>query len=924
RKLFQPQQICAVTFTNRAAEEITTRLRSAVGLAAEEITRGTLHALCLGILREQGESVGLPRGFGVADDAYQHVVLARFRLPPKWRGSVLTRFSSYRFGNRPLQPDDERLFQRYSAYLRSQGLIDFDEIILYTAQLFERAPAVADAVASRWAYLLVDEFQDLNPAQYGILQRLAARHQNFFAVGDDEQSIFSWTGADPAILFRFQQDYGVVPIILDQNRRSSRQIFETARRILGGNTSLFEKRLRAERTSEHEVRACAFGDEDQEAEWLVADLTGDRARSGLEWGDYGILYRRHEVGRHLETALVRAGVPCRLARGRALTDDDVIGYIVASLRVIASPGDSAALEVAARPLPEDLREEVRAIGEEAGLDFLGAMREFARRRGWGSPEAKKAWRFIRYVENLTALARTQTTLRGLVEELLSQRVSRFGNRLEERADELSDPADLPDVRALADRLDATQGRGIWFAPAGGVDIALRRMLLAARLVPAERAEGARLCLGPTDGGSLGLPLALFKALQLRHSRDFRDGFRQYVAFDLETTDRDVAACEIVEIGAVRVKNGVVTDRFRSLVRPVRPVSTGATQVHGYQASDLDSAPAFKDVWPDFRAFVGQDVLMAHNGQKFDVPVLQRMAGGMSGLQSLVFFDTLPLARSLYRASRRLSDLAQRFGLDVKRSHHALDDAETLALVFGELSRRRLIRARKASLANLLDWLGVALALDQPLRTGEHEVVLDIARVYALGRYSDCLEVYAADRESGERDDAPSVEELIERLGGEKRRKQIRAEKSVAERYAEALARLDRLLAASEGPSLDDSIRRFLEQVALSKSAGEEADRHRVNLLTLHATKGLEFSRVYVVGVEDASLPGLRELEGNRVHDIQEARRLLYVGMTRAEDRLVLTRAERRGGWPTGGAAFLEEMGLAAIRAVPPTPPPPRR
>jgi superfamily I DNA/RNA helicase len=127
-----------------------------------------------------------------------------------------------------------------------------------------------------------------------------------------------------------------------------------------------------------------------------------------------------------------------------------------------------------------------------------------------------------------------------------------------------------------------------------------------------------------------------------------------------------------------------------------------------------------------------------------------------------------------------------------------------------------------------------------------------------------------------------------------------------------VARLGALVAGSPGATLDERIDRVLERVALSSSEGVEADPARVSLLTLHSTKGLEFSRVYVVGVEDSQLPGWRELQEQQEKEIQEARRLLYVGMTRAKDRLVLTRAERREGRSTGGDLFLRDAGLAAL------------
>src|SRR5262249_13832165 len=153
-------------------------------------------------------------------------------------------------------------------------------------------------------------------------------------------------------------------------------------------------------------------------------------------------------------------------------------YIMASLRLITRPGDSVAVEAAARPLPEDIRQHVRTLARSRKMDFLDAMRELAFSQGETSRESKIAWRFVRYVENLTALGRTATSLRGLIHELLSQRVTRFENRLEERHAELSDPATHPGAVALAARIAEARGQQIWIPPSGGLDLALRRMVSA--------------------------------------------------------------------------------------------------------------------------------------------------------------------------------------------------------------------------------------------------------------------------------------------------------------------------------------------------------------------------------------------------------------------------------------------------------------
>src|SRR5213080_3956330 len=408
-------------------------------------------------------------------------------------------------------------------------MLDFDDLVAKAEQLLRTRSDIADTIAARWDHLLVDEFQDVNAVQYDLLRRLAAPHDNLFAVGDDEQSIFAWAGADPYVLVRFGRDYGIErPIILDKNRRCSRQIFETARRVLAQNPQLFEKQLSAEQESPYEVGAFAFRDEAEEAAWLLDDMLADRAASGLGWGAYAVLYRRHKLGEYLEGRLLRAGIPCRLARGRSLVEDDVIKYVIAALRIVRDPADPVALEAFARCVlsPHFLQEVEAAIGVSSG-DFLASIRTLARRRPAHDPDTKKLWRLVYQVENLRALSRSHATLPPLVDEILSQSVGPYRNALEERNDELSDPAAIPEAVRLAERLEQAIAaeRRIVIEPRRGLEIALRGMLAAAgmRYLPSQvigrQAGEGDLVLTPADGGDVGRALALFKALQLLHARE---------------------------------------------------------------------------------------------------------------------------------------------------------------------------------------------------------------------------------------------------------------------------------------------------------------------------------------------------------------------------------------------------------------------
>lgn len=929
----EPSRVLAITFTNRAAEEIASRLEAELGAGAAHITGGTLHALCVQILREHGAEIGIEPGFGIADETYQDLVLQRLGVWRTRRNQLLTHFGQRRLKGRDLTAGEERLLVRYTEFLKRRNLLDFDQLTLETARLFHDHPEIADAVAARWEHVLVDEFQDIDPTQYAIIRALGERHGNVFAVGDDEQSIYAFRGADPSVLRRFAEDFGVSsPIVLDRNRRCSVQIFQAARRLLTANTPLFvDKNIVAERRSEHDVAVRAFPDDAAEAQWIVEDIAADRATSGRGWGSYALLYRRHTTGNLLEGKLLEAGIPCRLAQGRALRDDPAVQFVQAALRVVQQPHDEFLIEALARQvLPDGLLSDVRRRARESDEDFLSAVASLARAKQPRDPDRAHLWRFFYEVENLGSLARRHHDLLPLLEELLSRRVGPYANPLEDNHDELADPAARPDAVALAETLrNVVQGRGRVAVPVhGGVGIAVKGMLLAGGVT-----EVAYAALEPRTSESSGVahgpwyevppdPLLVFKALQCLHASQLAERLEAFTTFDLETTDVDVTQCEVVEIAAVRVRGGKPVERFHRLVRPSRPISPVASaKSHGYTDADVAAAPPFATVWQEFREFVGGDLLVAHNALEFDVPVLERMVHGLGDLEevarfnSLDFFDTLPLARDLVSGSAKLGDLARRFGIDPGREHRALHDCESLARVFIELEELKAARTRKIALVNLVDWVAAGLALGGTRPANENEearILYRVGRVRALGSWSSVLDVYEAEQQALGDPSVPSVEELIRKLGGQRLMARLRRERTAEQRYPETLPRLRAIVAAVRGDTLEQRIQQFLDALALTTSReGAGVQRHRVNLLTLHATKGLEFPCVYVVGVEDEEF--LRRTDDGRdppQSELEEARRLLYVGMTRAEDRLVLTWCGRRNGWSRSGRRFLDEMGLA--------------
>jgi len=904
-----PTRLCAFTFTNKAAGEIADRLVRTFGSRASGVKTGTIHAFCAELLREFGARVGLERGFGILDDKAQWAVLRRIGVF-NYQSTILRRFSAHRLGNEPFAHHNDRAnFEKYERFLRDRNFADFDTLILKTAELLTHRDVV-QRVRARWDCVLVDEFQDLNPLQYQVIAELGREHRHIFAVGDDEQSIYSWAGADRRVFLTYSNDFEVRRrITLRENRRCSREILALARRLIEHNPTLFDepKQLEAERESEHCVVAHAFPEDAAEREWLVADVRREHDVNGIGWGDVAVLYRTHAIGDEIEAAFLGNGIPCRLASGRAIVEDPIIAYVFAALQVVARPKDvhdDAFLEVA---LPKQLVADARARCPRTSRTLREELEATARELGRENADARRIRRACYSLDNLPALARQCTTVMGLIEELLSHRVGEHKTVLEENHDELSDPNDHPEVVSLARRLaDARRtGRTVWIESRRGVEIPLAGLLSRAGFhslsldpVPPSDAEP----ILADDAPVLGLPLALFKALQSLVSDGPSSAFSNFTVIDIETTTNAVERADVIEIAAVRVRDRLIVDEFTSLVRPDSPIDPDAQKVHGISEADVANEPSFAEVWPRVKAFCGDDVLVAHNGHHFDFPVIERLTGEKLACT----YDTLPLARKLFTSSAGLVHLAERLGVDRGRSHRALDDVRTLAKVFVAMRTLNDAYARKTALAHLLDYVAVALVLWPDELDTEAAMLRDRCSHFAFGRFSSALDDYEIARSAMGDDTLPTVHDLIEWLGGAKRMERVRTEKSPMERYPAAMARLRSLLDQLPDGTMEQQLERLLELATLSRREDDPVDASRVNLLTLHSTKGLEFSRVYVVGVEDRSLIGGKNTTDE---DIEEARRLLYVGMTRAKDRLVLTHSELRKGEAMGGHRFLDEMGL---------------
>ena len=361
RNRIKPGRILAVTFTNKAAGEMQDR--SAALLGRRMKTRpeiSTFHSLCVRILRRNIRRLGYPASFAIYDRgdqesvaraALREIKVADGLLRPGELIYFIGRWKSASVGPSQAaataQTDKEHLaaaaYRRYQNALKAAGAVDFDDLLLCTEELFRRFPKVRKAEADRFDHLLVDEYQDTNGSQYRIVKALAAGHRNLCVVGDDDQSIYGWRGAEVTHILRFKRDWPDAKVVrLEINYRSTREILHWANRLIAFNKLRHDKTLRAT-CSGQKPRILQLKDEMTESKTVVDEIALHIKQKKRQPRDFAILCRTNEQPRAFETELRRAKVPYVLLGGMSFYDRKEVRDVTAYLKLIARPHDDAAL-----------------------------------------------------------------------------------------------------------------------------------------------------------------------------------------------------------------------------------------------------------------------------------------------------------------------------------------------------------------------------------------------------------------------------------------------------------------------------------------------------------------------------------------------------------------------------------------------------
>ncbi|HEX2685936.1 MAG TPA: UvrD-helicase domain-containing protein [Kofleriaceae bacterium] len=357
-----PASICAVTFTNKAASEMRERVAALLNdrATAHKLTMGTFHALGLQILRSERKALGLPRGFVIYDQSDQLGVV-REALRTLHDGdrrydvkAILTRISLAKNGfvapeaYVPNPADDydvatAEVYPRYQEMMRACAAYDFDDLIVEPVRLFERDAEVGRRWAERFRFVMVDEFQDTNPAQLRMVRHLVTDHQNLVVVGDDDQSIYSWRGADPTNILRFTELFpGAKVVKLEQNYRSTKTILTAANEVIANNKQRHGKALWSQHAAGESITHAVAATAEDEARWVSHEIARLH-QDGRRWQDIAVMYRSNLQAKILEDELRQASVPYVMYGGQQFFERKEVKDVIAYLRVALNPRDDLAL-----------------------------------------------------------------------------------------------------------------------------------------------------------------------------------------------------------------------------------------------------------------------------------------------------------------------------------------------------------------------------------------------------------------------------------------------------------------------------------------------------------------------------------------------------------------------------------------------------
>ena len=389
-----PWKILAITFTNKAAREMQERLTKLLGPSASDIWVSTFHALCVRILRRNIDKLGYNTAFTIADPGEQRTLMKRIfkemNLDPKKfeprnflsaisnaKNALETPAAYQAKYQDPYRKLVGEAYGRYQKELDANQTLDFDDLIMKTIELFKTEPATLAYYQDKFNYIHVDEYQDTNDAQYQLVHQLAVKYKNLCVVGDADQSIYGWRGANMNNILNFEKDYPTAQtIMLEQNYRSTQTILDAANQVIANNVNRKDKKLWTQNGQGDKISYYRAQSEHDEAYYVVKQIEKQRQAHGYAYGDFAILYRTNAQSRLIEETFMKSSIPYTMVGGHKFYDRMEIRDLLGYLTLVANPDDSLSFERVVN-VPK------RGIGATS----LNKLRQFAADMGWSLMKA---------------------------------------------------------------------------------------------------------------------------------------------------------------------------------------------------------------------------------------------------------------------------------------------------------------------------------------------------------------------------------------------------------------------------------------------------------------------------------------------------------------------------------------------------------
>jgi len=431
--------ILAVTFTNKAAREMQERIGQLVGAVSDDMWIGTFHRLCVRILRRESPRIGYDTSFTILDAPDQMAVVKQAlrdlnldpnRFDPRTVLSAISNAKNALLSPQQYEAQAENFLQQtiakvyrlYQQRLVANQAMDFDDLIFQTVRLFQEHPDVLEAYQRRFQYIHIDEYQDTNRAQYLLVRQLAERHQNLCVVGDADQSIYRWRGADMGNILRFQEDYPQATVIkLEQNYRSTQRILDAANHVIVHNRQRYDKRLWTANGEGDPIHRFIAEDEHEEAFFIVDEIRR-LVREGRRYADVAVLYRTNAQSRVLEETLMKANIPYRMVGGMRFYERMEIKDVIAYLRLVINPHDELSLErvinVPKRGIGETSLEKLKNYADARQIPLFEALKQ-PEEAGLGGKAARAAKQFAGLILELGRMSE-YLSASEMIEEVLTR------------------------------------------------------------------------------------------------------------------------------------------------------------------------------------------------------------------------------------------------------------------------------------------------------------------------------------------------------------------------------------------------------------------------------------------------------------------------------------------------------------------------